>query len=82
MTAVHLGRDASVLQEHSGPHGWVAGHKPPVPAHLSSSQQGFSVQVGEDTEKSRTHLQNLWTDHLIGLGWALFMAAGFAVDPF
>lgn len=81
MFTMHLGRNASVLEQHSGPHSWVTGHKLPVTADLSSSQQGFSVQVGEDTEESCTHLQDLRTDHLVGFGWALFMAAGLAVDP-
>lgn len=82
MFTVHLGRNARVLQEHSGPHSWVTSHKLPVPADLSSSQQGFSIQVGEDAEESRTHLQDLWTDHLVGFGRALFMTARLAVDPF
>ena len=78
---MHLGRDAGVLQQHSGPHGRVPGHKLPVPADLRSSQQGLSVQVGEDAEESCTHLQDLWTDHLVGFGRALFMAARLVVDP-
>lgn len=77
---MHLGGNASVLQQHSGPHRWVTSHKLPVPADLGSSQQGFSIQVGEDTEESGAHLEDLWTDHLVGSGWALFMAAGL-VDP-
>lgn len=79
-TTTHLGRNASVLEQHSGPHSWVTGHKLPVTADLCSSQQGFSIQVGEDAEEGCTHLQDLWTDHLVGFGRALFMAA-WLVDP-
>lgn len=82
MFTVHLGGNASVLQEDSGPHSWMTGHKLPVTTDLSSSQQGFSIQVGEDTEESCTHLQNLWTDHLIGFRRALFMTTRFAVNWF
>lgn len=57
-------------------------HKLPVAADLSGSQQGFGVQVCEDTEESGSHLQDLWTDHLVGFRRALCMAAGFAVDWF
>lgn len=76
---VHLGRNASVLQEHSGPHSRVTGHKLPVAADLCGPQQGFGVQVGEDTEESCTHLQDLWTDHLVRFGRALFMTTWFTV---
>lgn len=78
---MHLGRNASVFQEDSGPHSRVTGHKLPVATDLSGSQQGFSIQVGEDTEESRAHLQDLGTDHLVGFGRALFMAAWLVVDP-
>lgn len=78
----HLGRNASVLEQHSGPDSRVTSHKPPVAADLSSSQQSFSVQVGENAEESGTHLQDLWTDHLVGFGWALLMTAGLVVAPF
>lgn len=71
----HLGRNASVLQQHPGPHSRVTGHKLPVAADLGRSQQGLGVQVGEDAEESCAHLQDLRTDHLVGFGWALFMAA-------
>lgn len=80
MISRHLGRNASVLQQHPGPHGRVTGHKLPVPADLGGSQQGFGIQVGEDAEESGAHLQDLWTDHLVGFGGALFMAAGLVVD--
>lgn len=59
----------------------MTSHKLPVAADLSSPQQGFSVQVGEDTEESCAHLQDLWTDHLSGFRRALFMAARLVVDP-
>lgn len=78
---IHLGGNASVLQQHSGPHGRVTGHKLPVAADLGRSQQGFRIQIGEDAEESRTHLQYLWADHLVGLGRALFVAARLVVDP-
>lgn len=78
----HLGRYASVIQQHSRPHGRVTSHELPVTADLSSSQQVFSVQVGEDTEQAGAHLQDLWTDHLIRLGRALLMTAGFTVHAF
>lgn len=71
----HLGRNASVLQQHSGPHGGVAGHEPPVPADFCGSQQGFGVQVGEDAEEGCAHLQDLRADHLVGFGGALFVTA-------
>lgn len=58
----------------------MAGHKPPVPAHLGSSQESFGVQVGEDAEEGCAHLQDLWTDHLVGFGGALLVAAGLVVD--
>lgn len=76
----HLGRNASVLQQHSGPHCGVAGHEPPVPADLGGPQQGFGVQVGEDAEEGCAHLQDLWADHLVGFGGALFVAARLVVD--
>lgn len=58
----------------------MTGHKLPVTADLGSSEQSFGIQVCEDTEESRTHLQDLWTDHLAGFGRALFVAAGLVVD--
>lgn len=76
----HLGRNPSVLQQHPGPDGGVAGHEPPVPADLGSSEQGFGVQVGEDAEEGCAHLQDLRADHLVGFGGALFVAAGLVVD--
>lgn len=78
---LHLGGDACVLQQHPGPHGRVPGHELPVSTDLGGSQQGFGVQVGEDAEESRTHLQDLGADHLVGFRRALFMAARFVVDP-
>lgn len=77
---MHLGRNASVFQQHSGPHSWVSGHEPPVAADLGGFQEGFGVQVGKDAEERCTHLQDLWTYHLIGFRWALFMAARLAVN--
>lgn len=59
----------------------MTGHELPVAADLGGSQQGFSVQVGEDTEESCAHLQDLRTDHLVGFGRALFVAARLVVDP-
>lgn len=58
----------------------MAGHKLPVSADLGGSQQGFGVQVGENAEKGCAHLQDLWTDHLVGFGGALLVAAGLVVD--
>lgn len=78
---MHLGRNTSILEQHSGPHSWVTGHKLPVTAHLSRSQQGLRIQVGEDTEEGSAHLQDLRTDHLVGFEWALLKATGLAVDP-
>lgn len=81
-SAFHLGRNASVLQQHSSPDSWMTSHKFPVTADFSSSQQGFRIQIGEDTEQAGTHLQNLWTDDLIRFRRALFMTTGFTVEPF
>ena len=82
LSRLHLGRNASVLQQHPGPHGWMPCHKFPVSANLCGSEQGLCVQVGEDAEEGRPHFQHLWTDHLVGLGWALVVTTRFAVDGF
>lgn len=62
----HLGTDSGILEQHPRPDGGVAGHKAPVPADLGSMQECACVQVGEDAEQSRSHLEDLRADDLVG----------------
>lgn len=72
----HLGADSSIFQQHAGPDSRVAGHKAPVATDLSSMQQRAGVQVGEDAEECRTHLEDLWADDLVGAGGAAPLCPG------
>ena len=62
----HLGTDSGILQQHPCPDGRVASHEAPVPADLGGMEQCACVQVGEDAEKGRSHLEDLWADDFIG----------------